>query len=698
MTSRLAKKEKNTSVNRYIITWTTIAFLGALILAIREFTAVTFTPPVFARGVTVDLFNAIAALFVDNFKPLFEVVGWLLEWPLGGLRSLLQWLPWSSTVAAITAIAYFSSNTRLAVFTSLSLLYMIVTGYWAASMNTLALVGIAVPLAVGIGFGIGILGYKSNRANRIILPCLDLMQTVPTFAYLIPILLLFGFGPVVGLVASILYAVPPMVRNVVLGLKRVPREIIESGYMCGTTALQRFWQVEVKTASPQIMVGVNQTIMASLSMVIIASIIGGSDDIGWEVLSTMRKAQFGQSLLAGMVIVLIAMILDRISGSFATQKVVARPTHQIVAKRRNIILKLTGIVGATLILSTLFPFLWVYPQEWSIYPANTINTALQSMITMYGNDLDRLKNAANYYFLLPIKIGLHRSIALYSWGTEFSWFMQYSFWLIVCFLSGLSLYKQMHSLAVLSVVCGTFLFFGMSGIPWPLFFAIAAVVAWYAGGFKTTLFAILGMSYILITGVWAETMLSIYLCGAAVLICGLVGGSIGILAASNDKVSAFVRPINDTLQTIPQFVYLIPILMVFQVGDLSAMLAIIAYSIVPIIRYTEHGIRNVPPNVIEAATAIGSTKRNILFQIQLPIALPEILLGLNQTILYGLGMLVIAALVGTQGLGQLVYIALGKADAGLGLVAGLSIALVAMVSDRIVQAWAHKRKKQLGLI
>ena len=117
------------------------------------------------------------------------------------------------------------------------------------------------------------------------------------------------------------------------------------------------------------------------------------------------------------------------------------------------------------------------------------------------------------------------------------------------------------------------------------------------------------MGFILLTGVWKEAMLSIYLCGAAVLFSFVVGGALGVMAARNDRFSRTLRPVNDTLQTMPQFVYLIPILMFFQVGDFSALLAVIAYAIVPMIRYTEHGIRNVRPDVIEAATGIGATKR-----------------------------------------------------------------------------------------
>ncbi len=177
----------------------------------------------------------------------------------------------------------------------------------------------------------------------------------------------------------------------------------------------------------------------------------------------------------------------------------------------------------------------------------------------------------------------------------------------------------------------------------------------------------------------------------------MIGGSLGVWAAHNDRVSAILRPVNDTLQTMPQFVILIPVLMFFAVGEFSALLAVILYAVVPPIRYVEHGLRNVPAHVVEAAKQIGCTPRQILFEVKLPLALPVIMLGLNQTIMYGLAMLVIAALVGTKGLGQAVYLALGKADTGMGLVAGLSIALVAMTADRIIQAWSNRKRKALGL-
>jgi glycine betaine/proline transport system permease protein len=201
----------------------------------------------------------------------------------------------------------------------------------------------------------------------------------------------------------------------------------------------------------------------------------------------------------------------------------------------------------------------------------------------------------------------------------------------------------------------------------------------------------------LFTGVWGEAMTSVYMCLAAVVACLLVGGAAGIWASQNNRVSNFIRPINDTLQTMPLFVILIPFLMFFQIGEFTSFLAIVAYAIVPVIRYTEHGLRNVPAEVVEAAQAMGSTRRQLLWEVKMPLAIPEIMLGLNQTVMFALAMLVITALVGSKGLGQSVYIALSAADAGKGIVAGLGMALIAIIADRIIQSWSKTRKEALGL-
>jgi len=200
-----------------------------------------------------------------------------------------------------------------------------------------------------------------------------------------------------------------------------------------------------------------------------------------------------------------------------------------------------------------------------------------------------------------------------------------------------------------------------------------------------------------VTGNWEKAMISTYLIGISVVIASAIGIPIGILAAGNERAHRVVQVVIDTLQTLPSFVYLIPVVMLFRVGDFSAMIAVVAYSLVPAIRYTDHGIRQVPPGIIEAATAAGCTRRQILWKVQLPLALPEIMLGVNQTIMMALSMLVITALVGTRDLGQEVYIALTKADTGRRLVAGLSVAAIAMISDRLISAWSTRKKQELGI-
>ena len=241
------------------------------------------------------------------------------------------------------------------------------------------------------------------------------------------------------------------------------------------------------------------------------------------------------------------------------------------------------------------------------------------------------------------------------------------------------------------------LFFGITRLPWPAILALATLMGWKIGGPRLALGTAAGLGFLVVAGVWPQTLLSIYLCGLAVLLSFGVGALLGILASEIDVLSAILRPINDTLQTMPLFVILIPFVMIFKIGEFTALLAIMAYAIVPAIRYTEHGLRNVPAEVIEAATCCGCTRLQLFWRVKLPLAMPVMMLGLNQTIMFGVAMLVIAALVGTNGLGQQVYIGLGDGDFGVGMVAGIGMAFIAMIADRMTQGWSRARQVQLGL-
>ena len=192
-------------------------------------------------------------------------------------------------------------------------------------------------------------------------------------------------------------------------------------------------------------------------------------------------------------------------------------------------------------------------------------------------------------------------------------------------------------------------------------------------------------------------MITVYLCGISVVFASLIGIPIGILSAERERLWRWVQVVIDTLQTLPSFVYLMPVVMLFRVGDFTALIAIVAYAVVPAIRYTVLGLHKVDERLIEAGRAMGCTPWQILTRIKLKLALPEIMLGLNQTIMFALSMLVITALVGTRDLGQEVYIALTKADPGRGLVAGLAVAFIAIIADRLISAGAARARKRLGL-
>ncbi len=629
--------------------------------------------------------------FVDVFKTLFRFISRILEFPMKFVQATLGWLPWCTVVSLAALLAWQGGGRKIAILTGALLSYVVIVGYWAEGINTLSLVIICIPIAVAIGFMLGVWGHSSGPANAVIQVVLDFMQTVPAFAYLIPILMLFGFGPVVGLIASVIFSTPPMVRNTILGLNQVPPEVREAGTMSGCTPRQRFWWVDVPTAFPQMLIGVNQTTMAALSMVIIAAIIGGFEDIGWEVLGRLRKAQFGQSILAGMVIVCLAVILDRITLSYAQRQL---PTDSHVGmKWRRFAVWFGGTAIATLALAQVIEPLANWPKDWEFYPAATMNSWVKAIVANYSIFLESWKNNALYFVLLPVKLGFARAIIPFSWGFSLTPVLIAFYWGTVLIGSLLVMrYKSWKLGMVIAFIAGI-MYFGVTGISWIIYLIVLPLFAFQLGGRRVAVFVLASLLFLMTAGIWEPSLVSIYLCSVAVGFCIVIGGLVGVWAASSDRVSRIIRPVNDTLQTLPQFVLLIPAIMFFRVGEFTALIAIVAYSIVPMIRYTEQGLRSVSATAIEVGTSCGCTPAQIFWQIKLKLALPQILIGINQTTLFGLNMLVIAALVGTTGLGQQIYLALSKVDAGNGIVAGIGMALIAMSADRMMSAYIRTRNQ-----
>jgi glycine betaine/proline transport system permease protein len=237
----------------------------------------------------------------------------------------------------------------------------------------------------------------------------------------------------------------------------------------------------------------------------------------------------------------------------------------------------------------------------------------------------------------------------------------------------------------------------VTAIPWWWGTILIALAMTAIGGRRRGLIAAAFALFIAFTGYWPQAMVTVYLVGTSVLIATLIGLPVGVASGLSKRTWAIVQPVIDTLQTLPSFVYLIPVVMLFRVGEFTAMIAIVLYAVAPAIRYTALGIREIDPALVEATRAMGTTPSQRLLKLRLPLASPEILLGINQTILLAVSMLVITALVGTRDLGQEVYIALTRADVGAGLVAGACIAMLAMIADRMMTAAAARTRARLGL-
>jgi glycine betaine/proline transport system permease protein len=551
-------------------------------------------------------------------------------------------LSWIGIAAAVTLIGHAYGGRKIAAIAFVCFAYLAVFGQWNPAMLTLALVAVCVPVGALLGLVIGIAAYRNPRFDLyVVRPALDLLQTVPAFAYIIPILFLFGFTAVTPLIATVAFAMPPMVRATTLALYRVPAEIQEFGTMAGCTRAQLLWRILLPSAKPTLMIGVNQVIMLTLNMVIIASMVG-AEGLGFDVLFALRNQKIGVGLEAGLAITALAIALDRLSQAAAEAKPALYRPGMPYHKRHPHLLAGIAILGATTLLGLFIPVFAAVPQSWTVTTAPVWDALVKWININFFDYFEALRTFLLISILNPIKLSLLK-------------------------------------------------------LPWLCAVAIAGYAGWCLRDWRLALLAATMVAFQAVVGLWDKAMITIYLCFIAAFISCLIGIPLGVIATRSRGFDRVQQVVVDTLQTLPSFVYLIPVVMLFRVGDVTALIAIVAFAVTPAIRYTIHGIRQVPPHLIEAAIATGCTRGQILWRVQLPLALPEIMLGINQTILFALSMLVITALVGTRDLGQEVYIALTKVDTGRGIIAGLCVAFLGIAADRLLRAGAERFRHRLGL-
>jgi glycine betaine/proline transport system permease protein len=581
-------------------------------------------------------------LFRWFFRPLSDLLTRLVRYSV----NVLTWLTWPGLFAVVAVVGRRVAGTKAAVIGIGCLATIGVLGLWTQAIATTSLMVVSVAVALALGVPLGIASALWPRVEHATRALLDAMQVMPAYCYLLPTVLVFGIGVPAAVVATVVFALPPAVRLTAHGIRGVPKQAVEVGEAHGATHRQILTKVQLPLARPALLLGVNQTIMLALGIVVIAALVG-AEGLGQEVLAGLQHLDVGQAFNAGIGILAVAMLLDRISSGRSQQEARRYRRGRTVERDRNELMIGLAVIAVAIVASKLggagdWPTGW----KWSLQ--NPVN----HLVDWFAN---------NIRTGLPI-IG----------GT-----------------AAISDFTVLHLLDPLRS------FF--TSPPWWLVLAAVAAVAWASAGRRVAiicaacLLAVAGLGAADTGVVWAHTMDTLSQVLIAVAVATLIAIPIGVLAGRTDRFYALIRPALDAAQVLPAFVYLVPVIALFNVGRVPGVVASVIYAVPPGIRLTALGIRQVPTETIEAAVSTGATRRQILTKVQLPLAWRSMMLGVNQMILMVLSVVIIAGLVGGGALGLDVVYGLTKSQLGLGVEAGLAIVALAVVLDRITQAWGKPR-------
>ena len=582
----------------------------------------------------------------DKIIDVFVSDAWLKE------NDWLSWpaLPWTAGAVGAFILGYQLNGIRLGLLGGIGAVYIAIFGNWVPSIQTLSFVLITTPICFVLGLSFGIWGYLDKKVETALQPVLNVMQTMPQFAYLVPIIALFGLGDHAGSIATIIIATPPMIRNTILGLKRISPEVVEAGLMSGCTKSQLLFKVLIPTARRDILNGVNTVIMQCLAMVVIASFVGAKG-LGLNLKIALNSLKIGKAAEAGLCIVIIAVILDRFTKAWANKPVDYFENLTLFQRHRSLV-----IFAAAILVFSIVAFI-----------ANGY--------------FDKI----NYLYIIPLEKGL--TIAHYiDAGVDWVW---------DTFFYTLNTFNKFLLTQVLGPMKKAYL-----GMPVISTFTLAMGVAYIVGGLRTGLIVGGMLLFIALSEYWDRALITMYMATFAVLMASLNGIIVGSIFSQTERGSRFILSVCDFFETFPSFVYLIPVIFLFNITDTSVLIAAIIYATVPATRYTVWGLKSVPLSLHEAGTMSGVSRMQRWTNIEIPIAFPTIMLGVNQTVVFSLQMVILGALIGTEDLGQIIFGALSrtKDGAGVALTLGVFVSLIAISVDVIVRKWAEDRKKALGLL
>ena len=580
--------------------------------------------------------NPLFAIF-DGFRVFADN---LVTW----LNDLIVWMTWFGTAVAGTLLVLRFGGWRaglvaLSAFASFALM-----GLWEESMQTLALMLAAVALSLLVGIPIGILAGRSDRVQRGITPILDAMQIVPAFAYLMPVVILVSVGPAAAVIATMIYAVPAAVRITALGIRGVQANTVEAAQSMGATRLQTLIKVQLPLARRMILLAVNQTILFALSLVVIAGLIGGRG-LG-DVVTNGLYSYPALAILGGFAIVIMAIALDRSTTAIADRTDPARRHVTDEGRRRLRLLTAATFGGAALAvgLGRALGAAGSYPDEFETSTTVYEATIQDWLLARIQSVLDYVQDPTTFVFAITERVG--------------NFLVQYGLEPLRAFLVE---------------------------TPWFLTLGGAVAIAFVVSGLRPAITAFLMLFAIGVLGVWDLAMDTASQVLVATALAVFFGVALGVWAAESVRVSRFVRPVNDVLQTLPQLVYIIPFIYLMPVSRVPGVVAGVLYAVPVVIRLVERGVRDVASNAVEAASAFGATRWQLLAKVKIPLARDAIMLGVNQGIIMVLAVVVIGGLVGSGALGDEVARGLQRNEFGQGVVASLAILALGIALDRVTQ-------------
>ena len=697
----ISKSNQSKNLITYIII--AVVFLVALWLSTQSDGPSKFPKEVTDKFTFTAWVNDGEDYLKKNYRWITKIIANYIKNGYYFIEDFLIDSPWILVASMIVLPCLIAGGLRLGLYSCFVIYFWGAVGMWNESLQTVGLMGLSVLLCVFFGIILGILCSQSDRFEKFMKPILDTMQVMPAFVYLFPALFFFGIGGAPAILATMIYAMPPIIRLTNTGIRQVSEQTIESATSFGSSKLQLLLKIKIPLSLPSIMMGINQVIMMALALVVLACFIG-AEGIGGQVWLAIRNLDVGWAMEGGLCILFMAIMFDRFSMSFSKQeatlpsdvqkfyllpqswekyqiaRLLEKPLsiiHSIIQyvciKTTNFVAYIFNFLISFINKSTANDIAEIISRRFYIIPSFIIFfiiSIIDTNIFQFGSFPEEWKLSIRQ----PIADGV-KALTVHPG--------------FISFTKGLRGFVYLNLLHPLDIF--------LTHIPWWYTMAVFIAISYFTVGLRFALITAVLLVFIGACGIWPQSMITLSSVLVSVVLCFAIGVPLGIIASYNERYRNIQNVVLDAMQTLPYFCYLIPVLMFFGGGIVSAVLATVIYSIPPIIRLTALGLTQVSGTYSEVSRSFGGTLIQTLNKVKFPLAVPSLVVGFNQTVIMAFAMQIVTPLIGGKGLGLEVFNGLARSDTGRGLAAGIGIVLLAIIIDRISLAWTKKQREALGL-